>query len=118
VKLELLLLPTSDLEGSLNLFRLAFGATELWREGDTTAALSLPGTDVQLMLDANDPNAPVGPIFVVDDVAAFHTTRPETLNVIDNVSEIPGGFMAAYQDAGGVIIYVLDQSTDSAAEES
>ena len=46
-------------------------------------ALALPGTDVQLMLDANDPDAPVGPLFVVDSVEAFHAARPETLAVLE-----------------------------------
>jgi predicted enzyme related to lactoylglutathione lyase len=36
--------------------------------------------------------------------------------VIEDVSEIPGGFMATYQDPGGATIYVMDQSTDSAAQ--
>jgi hypothetical protein len=76
----------------------------------------LPGTDVQLMLDANDPGAPFGPIFVVDNVEAFHSTRPESLTVIEEVSEIPGGFMATYQEPGGATIYVMDQSTDSATQ--
>jgi len=92
------------------------GFTEVWREGDATVALSLPGTDVQLMLDANDPDAPVGPLFVVDSVKAFHATHPETLTVIDEPAEIPGGFLATYQDPGGVTIYVMDQSTDSASQ--
>ena len=116
MKLEFLFAPTSDLQASLALFRDALGFTEVWREADTTVALSLPGTDVQLMLDANDPGAAAGPIFVVDSVEAFNATRPETLIVIDEISEIPGGFMATYQDPGGVTFYVLDQSTDAAAQ--
>lgn len=116
VKLEFLLTPSSDLEASLALYRDAFGFTELWREGDTTAALSLPGTDVQLMVDASDPDAPAGPIFVVESVESFHATHPESLTVIDEVAEIPGGYMAVYQDPCGATIYVLDQSTDAAVQ--
>jgi catechol 2,3-dioxygenase-like lactoylglutathione lyase family enzyme len=114
MKLEFLLLPTPDLNASLSLYRDGLGFTEVWREGDTTAALSLPGSDVQLMLDANDPNAPVGPVFVVDNVGTFHATRAESLTVASAPSEIPGGFLASYQDPGGATIYVMDQSTDSA----
>ena len=76
----------------------------------------LPGTDVQLMLDANDPDAPLGPLFVVDSVEAFHAARPETLAVVEGPSEIPGSFLATYQDPGGATIYVMDQSTDSATQ--
>lgn len=114
MKLEFLFVPTSDLSASLALYRDGLGFTEVWREGDTTIALALPGTDVQLMLDANDPSAPLGPLFVVDSVETFHAARPETLAVIDEPSEIPGGFMATYKDPGGATIYVMDQSTDAA----
>ena len=115
MKLEFLFTPTSDLKASLALYRDGLGFTEVWREGDATVALALPGTEVQLMLDANDPDAPIGPLFVVDSVEAFHTARPETLAVIDGPAEIPGGFLATYQDPGGASIYVMDQSTDQSA---
>ncbi len=116
MKLEFLFTPTSDLSASLALYRDGLGFTEVWREGDATVALSLPGTDVQLMLDANDPDAPLGPLFVVDSVETFHAARPQALNVLAEPAEIPGGFLATYQDPGGATIYVMDQSTDSAAE--
>ena len=116
MKLEFLFVPTSDLNASLALYRDGFGFTELWREGDATVALSLPGSDVQLMLDANDPSAPLGPLFVVDSLEDFHAARAESLTVVEEPSEIPGGFQATYQDPGGATIYVIDQSTDSAAQ--
>ena len=111
MKLEFLFAPTSDLKASLALYRDGLGCTEIWREGDATVALTLPGTDVQLMLDANDPDAPVGPLFVVDSVEAFHTARPEALVVVAEPAEIPGGFLAVYQDPGGATLYVMDQAT-------
>ncbi|HEU5112471.1 MAG TPA: VOC family protein [Acidimicrobiia bacterium] len=116
MKLEFLYAPTSDLNASIALYRDGLGFSEVWREGETTVALSLPGTDVQLMLDANDPDAPFGPLFVVDSVEAFHAARPEPLTVIEEISEIPGGLLATYQDPGGATIYVMDQSTDSAIQ--
>jgi catechol 2,3-dioxygenase-like lactoylglutathione lyase family enzyme len=116
MKLEFLYTPTADLEASLALYRDVLGFIEVWREGDATVALSLPGSDVQLMLDSSDPGAPLGPLFVVDSVKAFHASRPDTLGVVEDVSEIPGGFMATYQDPGGATIYVMDQSTDSAVQ--
>ena len=116
MKLEFLLVPTSNLEASLALYRDGLGFAEVWREGEATVALSLPGSDVQLMLDSNAPDAPAGPVFVVDSVERFDADRPGTLAVVEGVSEIPGGFMASYQDPGGAIIYVLDQSTDSAVQ--
>ena len=65
MKLEFLVIPTSDLGASLALYRDGLGFPELWREGDSTVALSVPGSTVQLMLDAHDPQASVGPLFTV-----------------------------------------------------
>lgn len=114
MKLEFLLVPTSDLGASLALYRDGLGFVEAWREGDTTVALTMPGSDAQLMLDATDPQAPAGPIFVVDSVAAFHADRPASVTVLQEPEEIPGGAMAAYSDPGGATFYVLDQAADTA----
>ncbi len=113
MKLEFLFMPTADLETSLALYRDQLGWEEVWREGETTVTLALPGVDVQLMLDANDPGAAFGPLFVVDDVAKFHDKRPAALQVVEAPSEIPGGFLATYQDPSGTTLYVMDQSTDA-----
>jgi catechol 2,3-dioxygenase-like lactoylglutathione lyase family enzyme len=44
MKLEFCYLPTTDLAASLRLYRDALGFDELWREGDTTVGLAIPGT--------------------------------------------------------------------------
>lgn len=116
MKLEFLFAPTHDLEASLALYRDALGCEEVWREGEATVSLSLPGSDVQLMLDAHDPAAPFGPIFVVDSVKTFHLSRPEALTVVEEPSEIPGGFLATYQDPSGTTVYVMDQTTETSAD--
>jgi hypothetical protein len=113
MKLEFIYTPTSDLQASLALYREAFGAQEVWREGDSTAAISLPGSDVMLMLDASDPSAPGGPMFVVDSVEKFHATRHPSLEVVEEIAEIPDGFSVAYKDPAGQVIYVIDQSTET-----
>lgn len=116
MKLEFLVIPTTDLAASLSFYRDGLGCTEVWREGESTVALTMPGTEVQIMLDATDPTAPVGPLFVVDDLAAFHAGRAPSLAELAAPSEIPGGFLATYQDPGGAVIHVMDQSTDAATE--
>jgi catechol 2,3-dioxygenase-like lactoylglutathione lyase family enzyme len=113
MKLEFLYVPTTDVAASLQIYRDVFGATELWREGDATVALSMPGSDVQIMLDRAD-QAPAGPLFTVDSVRDFHAVRGDALEVVSEPSEIPDGFMATYRDAGGTTFYLLDQSTASA----
>jgi predicted enzyme related to lactoylglutathione lyase len=115
MKLEFLYAPTRDLRAALALYRDGLGWQEAWREGESTVSLALPGSEVQLMLDATDPDAPSGPIFVVDDVKEFHAGRPSELGVIAEPEEIPGGFLATYQDQSGNTLYVMDQSTDTAA---
>lgn len=114
MKFELLYVPTSDLNGSLGWYRDHLGFSELWREGDTTVALTAPDSDFQVMLDASDPDAAGGPMFAVDRVVDFHADRPDALTVLQEPAEIPGGFLAVYQEPGGGVVYVLDQSTDAA----
>ncbi len=118
MKLEFLYMPTRDLSAALALYRDGLGWQEAWREGESTVSLTLPGTDVQLMLDASDPDAAFGPIFVVDNVHDFHTGRPSELQINAEPEAIPGGSMATYEDQSGNTIYVLDQSEDAAASET
>jgi len=115
MKLEFLCVPTRDLSAALALYRDGLGWQEAWREGETTVSLTLPGTEVQLMLDATDPDAAFGPIFVVDSVHDFHTGRPSELRTTVEPAAIPGGFMATYEDPSGNTIYVLDQVEDASA---
>lgn len=112
MKLEFLFMPTADMTQSLALYRDGLGFSEAWREGDTTVALVVPGSDVQLMLDSNDPAGTPGPVFVVEGVLTFHADRPTALAVLTEPTEIPGGFLAMYQDPSGIVLQVMDQSTD------
>ena len=115
MKLEFLYAPTRDLEAALALYRDELGWQEVWREGDSTVSLQLPGTEVQLMLDAADPDggSAFGPIFVLDDVKRFFAERPAALRANGEPDEIPGGFLATFQDPSGNTIYVMDQSTEA-----
>ncbi len=78
----------------------------------------MPGSDVQVMLDANDPKAPVGPLFVVDSVQAFHSARAESLTVVERrLGRSPASVDGdPTRSRSGATFYVMDQSTDSAAE--
>jgi catechol 2,3-dioxygenase-like lactoylglutathione lyase family enzyme len=115
MKLEFLYTPTRDLEASLALYRDELGWEEAWREGDSTVSLKLPGCDVQLMLDATeaDGGSPFGPLFVLDDVRRFNGERPRGLRVKSEPQEIPGGYLAVFEDPSGNTIYVMDQSLEA-----
>ena len=115
MKLGFLYLPVADLKQALALYRDTFGWPEAWREGETTAALQLPDTEVQLMLDQDDGTSRPGPVFVVDSVAEFHARHGEDLRFRFGPTEIPGGFWSAFEDPSGNLTYVLDQSTAEAA---
>jgi predicted enzyme related to lactoylglutathione lyase len=116
MKLEFIYTPTRDLQASLALYRDELGWEEAWREGDSTVSLKLPGSDVQLMLDAVEEGteSPFGPLFVLDDVRQFNGERPRGLRVTSEPQEIPGGYLATFQDPSGNTIYVMDQSLDDA----
>ena len=116
MKLEFLYTPTRDLHASLALYRDELGWEEVWREGESTVSLKLPGSDVQLMLDATegDAESTFGPIFVLDDVKRFNAQRPPGLRVRSEPQEIPGGYLAKFEDPSGNTIYVMDQSLDAA----
>ena len=115
MKLEFLNTPTRDLQAPLALYRDELGWEEAWREGDSVVCLKVPGSDVQLMLVAEDgAESAFGPIFVLDDVKRFHAQRPRGLRVMSGPQEIPGGYLATFEDPSGNTIYVMDQSLDAA----
>jgi catechol 2,3-dioxygenase-like lactoylglutathione lyase family enzyme len=119
MKLEFLCVPTRDLQASLALYRDELGWEEAWREGDSTVSLKHPGSDVQLMLVAGEgAESAFGPIFVLDDVRRFNGERPSRLRVASEPEEIPGGYLATYEDPSGNTIYVMDQSLEAATSES
>ena len=116
MKLEFLYAPTRDVAAALALYRDELGWEEAWREGESTVSLKMPGTDVQLMLVATEPDGDgaFGPIFVHDDVKRFFAERPAALRANGEPDEIPGGFLATFEDPSGNTIYVMDQSTEQA----
>lgn len=110
MKLEFWYAPVADLPSALALYRDRLGWEEAWREGDMTVSLQLPGTDVQLMLDAAD-KYPAGPIFVVDSVGDFRARHDGSLRWRIEPFEIPGGRLGGFEDDSGNVVYVMDQST-------
>lgn len=118
MKLEFLYTPVRDLRAALALYRDSLGWEEAWREGDSTVSLKLPGTDVQLMLDKTESGGGFGPLFVVESVQKFHTERPSELGARVEPHEIPGGFLAIYEDTSGNPIYVMDQALESSGADA
>ena len=112
MKLEFLYAPVARIDEALALYRDGLGLTEAWREGENTVALTLPDSDVKLMLDAEAPAAKPGPLFVVDSVAAFRSEHPGP--AYEENLEIPGGWLTSFSDPWENVVYLMDQSTADA----
>jgi catechol 2,3-dioxygenase-like lactoylglutathione lyase family enzyme len=111
MKLSLIYLPVKDLKAALALYRDTLGFEESWREGELTAGLALPGTDVQLMLDQDAPEGDKpGPFFQVDDVDAFYAEHQGDLAFVASPKDIPPGRYVAFDDPWGNRVHVLDMS--------
>jgi catechol 2,3-dioxygenase-like lactoylglutathione lyase family enzyme len=112
MRLDFCYLPTNDLDASLRLYRDTLGFDELWREGEETVGLAIPGNEAALMIDAAAMEGwGPGPIFGVDSVVDFRAQHGE-LDVLTEPFEIPGGYLMAARDPSGNMLYVMDQSTD------
>lgn len=111
MKLSLIYMPVKDLEAALALYRDTLGLEVAWREGDMTAGLTLPGTEVELMLDQDAPEGDKpGPFFQVDDVDAFYAQRRDELAFVAPPKSIPPGRYVAFDDPSGNRVHVLDLS--------
>ena len=103
--------PAADMPAALAFYRDTLGLSEAWREGTTTVAFELPGTDVQLMVDHAPSGGRPGPVFIVDSLVEYHRQHTDDLTWVELPSEIPGGYWAVAADPAGNPIYVMDQST-------
>jgi catechol 2,3-dioxygenase-like lactoylglutathione lyase family enzyme len=112
MKLTFLYQPVADLEAAVSFYRDELGLDESWREGKTTAAFRLPGTEVELMLDVPPDNGPewkAGGFFAVDSVDGFVAEHPD-IDWVGEVIDVPGGRSAAFRDPAGNTLHLLDQS--------
>ena len=112
MRLDFIYLPTNDLPTTLALYRDGLGFDELWREGELTVGLGIPGTETALMVDAAaEAGAAPGPIFGVERVDEWLAERKAPLDVFMPPCDIPGGRLMGFRDPGGNHVYVMDQST-------
>ena len=110
--LAFIYVPTPDVAASLRFYREVLGCDELWREGEDTVGISLPGAEVALMIDrATADGGGPGPMFMVPDVTRFLADHPD-LTPVAPPAEIPGGMLASFLDPGGNWFYLLDQHAD------
>jgi catechol 2,3-dioxygenase-like lactoylglutathione lyase family enzyme len=106
MKLTFLYQPVTDLDSAVAFYRDTLDWDEAWREGTDTVAFWLPGRVAQVMLSYTD--QPAGPMYLVDDLAAWIAEHP-AIEVAIATYDIPGGAVAGFAAPGGNIFYVFDQ---------
>jgi catechol 2,3-dioxygenase-like lactoylglutathione lyase family enzyme len=112
MKLTFLYQPVKDIKESVGFYRDALGLEEAWREGESTVAFKLPGTEVELMLDVPQGHGPEwgpGGFYAVDSVDAYVAEHPK-LDWVGKVNDMPGGRYATFLDPSGNSIHLFDQS--------
>ncbi len=106
MRLVFLYQPVDDLDAAAAFYRDALGLEEAWREGADTVAFWLADRAAQLMVSTT--RQPPGPMFLVDDAAAWAAERPH-LPVSIPRYEIPGGAVIGFDGPEGSAFYVFDQ---------
>jgi catechol 2,3-dioxygenase-like lactoylglutathione lyase family enzyme len=112
MKLTFLYQPVEDLEAAVAFYRDTLGLDESWREGKTTAAFALPGTEVELMLDVPETDGAerlAGGFFSVDDVGRFFAEH-KGIEPVGGIIDVPGGRAATFLDPAGNVLRIFDQS--------
>jgi catechol 2,3-dioxygenase-like lactoylglutathione lyase family enzyme len=114
MNLAFVYLPVQDLSEAIAFYRDTLGLKEAWREGEHTAAFTVNGSDVQLMVGVpgDDDERAVGPLFIVDDVNDFVTRQHDSLRLRFDPREIPPGLLAGFEDPAGNLLRVMDVSKE------
>lgn len=112
MKLSFLYTPVRNLKESLRFYCDTLGFEEAWREGEHTAGLKVPGTEVQILLDEDPTEPAAGGFFMVDSVREFYEQNRDALTFTTEPREIPPGMYARFTDPSGNVIRVLDTTKD------
>lgn len=102
--------PVQDIKRVEVFYREKVGLAESWREGATTVAFKLPGTELDLVLDqVEDESLSAGPVLQVNSVADWYQSQLGRLDFTAPPSEVPGGSWVIARDASGSVVYFADQ---------
>ena len=112
MKLIFLYHPVKNLKESLQFYRDTLGYEEAWREGEHTVALSLPESDVRLLIEDDEQELGPGGVFLVNSVDDFYNKKKQTLNFLKEPIDIPPGRYAIFKDNSGNPIRILDFSKE------
>ena len=112
MKLIFLYHPVKNLKESLHFYRDTLGYEEAWREGEHTVALTLPNSDVRLLIEDDEQEIGAGGVFLVNSVDDFYSEKKQVLTFVKEPIDIPPGRYAIYQDNSGNPIRILDFSKE------
>lgn len=112
MKLVFLYHPVENLKESLVFYRETLGFEEAWREGEHTVALSLPNSDVRLLIEEEEKELAAGGVFLVDSVDGYFEEHKDVLTFVKEPVDIPPGRYAIYKDNSGNYIRILDFSKE------
>jgi catechol 2,3-dioxygenase-like lactoylglutathione lyase family enzyme len=110
VKLAFIYYPVADLGTALRFYRDELGFEEAWREGQSTAGLKMPGTEVRIMLDVDPVERRSGGVFQVDSVDTFYAEHESRYHWIKPPVDIPDGRWAVFEDPTGNLVRLIDES--------
>jgi catechol 2,3-dioxygenase-like lactoylglutathione lyase family enzyme len=111
MRLRFIYQPADDLETAEAFYRDELGFEEAWREGPSTMAFKVPGTEVQMLLDVDPSDPGSGPFFVVESVAEFYESNRARLQFLEPPKAIPPGMFARFTDPSGNVIRIMDDTT-------
>lgn len=104
-------LTVPEMKTARTFYRDTLGLEEAWREGESTCAFKLPGTEVQLMLnlkDSSDTNG-AGLVFTVPDTDAYYQEQQGSVRFYHAPIDIPGdGRWVGAEDGNGNSFYVAN----------
>jgi catechol 2,3-dioxygenase-like lactoylglutathione lyase family enzyme len=117
MKLTFLYHPVKDLKAALAFYRDVLGWDEAWREGDVTVAMQIPGSEVQVMLDASDTRDANGAsgFYEVDNVDQFYEANRERVTFVELPQDLDPIRYASFTDPSGNLFRIF-HSTDDEAE--
>lgn len=107
MELKFLYHPVKDLRASL-LFYHDMGFKIAWQQGAHTVAMSLPNSNIKLLLEDDELNLTAGGIFVVENVDDFYEQNKERYSFVKTPCDIPPGRYAIYQDLSENLIRIID----------
>ena len=116
MKLTFLYHPVSDLKEALAFYRDVLGWDEAWRMGDVTVAMQIPGSEVQVMLDASDADDAKGPsgFFEVDTVDDFYEANRERVTFVEKPQDLDPIRYASFTDPSGNLFRIFHNLEEDA----